>query len=320
MGKKRKVTTEKKTVDNRNGAVVNPAEQSDAAVAVEVAAKSIPKLGRDIQKKYGAALFMLASQYEDPERLPTGLEDLDAILRGGWPKGRISEAWGPQSSGKSTIVLVTIAAVQRMKPGFNKDGSPKVRIAYFDQENTFSPSWAKKHGVDLDRLYLVKALPAEEAGELMLKMIRAKWDLLIVDSIVELLSEKELEKKLSEDSVAALARVLAKLLPKVIHLQSVSPTVLLLVNQVRDDIGSRASFYIGGGSKAPGGQTLYHLDSLRLRIQRKEFIKDKDGLKIGAVVAIKVVKSKVSKEQEECRVFILFDRGIVSAKEAGYEG
>lgn len=280
-------------------------------------ASELADLIKSLRKKYGPEAISLGSEVKPVGRMPTGLSKLDTITAGGWPTGRIIEVWGPQSAGKSTLMYRTIAACQQ--------ANPKARVAYFDLENTFVETWAAKCGVDTKRMLRIGAMTAEEAGELLLKMVRNKWDMVIVDSVVELLPERELKKKVGEQSYAIVATVLSYLLPKIVVLQSSSPTVVLLVNQVRDKIG----FFLGAGAKSPGGHALFHLDSLKLRVQRKEPITgalldptltkivEGMGLKVkpkkeyGYVMAIRVVKSKVSREKEECRVPVIFGHGIV---------
>lgn len=264
---------------------------------------SIEEAIKELEKKYGHPIVRKASKIPKIERQPTGIESLDRILGGGWPKGRISELWGAQGAGKSSLVYKTIAACQKKKDA---------KIAYFDLENTYDESWAIRCGVDPERLEHIAAIAAEDVEILLLRMIRHKWDMAIIDSVVEMLSEKDLKRAATDPKVGALATVLSNLLPKIVVLQSVSPTVVLLVNQVRDKIG----FFMGSGKKAPGGNVLYHLDSIRLEVKRKEFIYDKKGKKrLGYIGAIKVVKSKVSEEQAECRFYISFKKGLVDTEE-----
>jgi len=261
-------------------------------------AKTLDELIEDVRRKFGKGALVFGSELVPVERVSTGISKLDKVLGGGWPKGRITEIWGPQSAGKSSLVYACIAAVQK--------ADPKAKIAYFDQENTFSPDWAELFGIDLKRLVRVAALPAEVVGELIVKMVRAKWDMVVVDSVVELLTQKELERGAEEASYAVVASFLSRLLPKIVILQSNSPTVVLLVNQVRDKIG----FFLGAGEKSPGGHALFHLDTLKLRVQRKGFIESDKGKRIGIEVAMKLVKSKLGGEQNECRLQLVWGKGF----------
>lgn len=281
--------------------------------------QEMARLVADIQKRHGDGIITTGDKVPDIQRLPTGIHKLDKILRGGLPMGRIVEFWGPVSAGKSSLVFKVVGHVQRMNPG--------ARIAYYDLENTYDKAWARRCGADPARLLRVGAVSAEEAGDLLLRMVRDKWDMVIVDSLVELIPESVLEKETGKQTYAPVANVLSSLLPKVVVLQSSSPTIVILINQVRDMIG----FTMGKGKKAPGGNALYHLDSIRLRLQRKEPITgalvEDSWLKLlkavginkirpkenyGYTLAIKVVKSKVSREGAQCRLPVLFDIGILN--------
>jgi recombination protein RecA len=279
---------------------------------------ALADLEKKIKKEHGPHAVTTGDKVPDIGRVPTGFAKLDKILRGGFPKGRITEVWGPQSAGKSTLIFFIIAAIQK--------ADPKARVAYFDLENTFDKAWAARCGIILERLVVVKAMTAERAGDLLLLMVRDKWDMVVVDSVVELIPASVLEKETGKATYAPVANVLSALLPKVVVLQSNSPTVVVLTNQVRDNIG----FFLGKGTKSPGGNALFHMDSLKLRVQRKEPITgvlidptlqkhlDTIGIKspkpkkeYGYIMAIKVVKSKVSREKEMCLLPVLFDIGII---------
>jgi recombination protein RecA len=267
-----------------------------------------------LRKKYKKDVVIKAKDVLPPGRISTGIAELDAVIEGGLPMGRVIEVWGPESAGKSSFILKIIAALQQR--------DPKAKIALYDLENTFDQAWAKRHGVDVERLFVVKGMPVDDFEPLFLRMIREHWDLVIADSVVQMLPEKELAKASDKGTVGVLAGVLSRLLPKVIVLQSMSDTTVVLTNQVRDKIG----YYFGGGKGSPGGHALAHDVSLKIRVQRKDKLLGKDltpemltflGIKkaqpdkeYGYVMALKVVKSKVSTEGEECRIPVLFGRGI----------
>lgn len=260
---------------------------------------SLDKIIGELREKYDPEVIQVASSVKPVARLSTGLAKLDRIIGGGWPMGRITEIWGPQSSGKSSLLYVSIAHLQRT--------NPEAKIAYFDQENTLDVQWAQTLGVDLGRMLHVRAMAADDVIRLVTKLIRRRWDLCIVDSVVELLPEKYLKREVGEgQTYAPVAQVLSQFLPKVVVMQSSSPTTLILVNQVRDKIG----FYAGAGQKAPGGQALFHLDSLKLRVQRREWI-EKGDKKIGYRMSIRVIKSKVGQEQKATTLDMIFGKGIV---------
>ena len=257
----------------------------------------LAKLIEELRAKYGKGSIGPGADVKSPARLPTGVRVLDEVLGGGWPQGRISEVWGPQGAGKSTLCLAAVAAAQATKKG---------DVVWFDQENTFEPSWAKLMGVDLARLIHAGPMAGEDAADLALQYIRAQVPLVVVDSVIEMIPEKELLRGSGEESVGTVARLLARWLPKVVVLQGKSPTVVLLVNQVRDRIG----FFFGETERAPGGHTLAHLDSVRLKVHRRGWLKERDK-KVGYTLAFKVVKSKVGGETREGRVDVNFEKGIV---------
>lgn len=272
-----------------------------------------------LRKKFGKSVVAIAKNVPLPGRISTGMPELDIALKGGLPMGRISEVWGPESSGKSSFLCKVIAALQKAKPN--------AKIAYYDLENTFDHVWAAQQGVDIERLLVIKGVPVDDFEPAFLMMIRDKWDMVIIDSVVEVLPERELVKASDTGTVGVLAGVLSRMLPKIIVLQSMSPTAVILTNQVRDKIG----YYFGGGKGSPGGHALAHDVSLKLRVQRKDKLLGRDltdemkqalGLKgkvqgdreFGYIMALRVVKSKVSREGEECRIPVLFDLGVWSGK------
>lgn len=224
------------------------------------------------------------------------------------------------SAGKTTLVYIAIAACQR--------ANPKAMIAYFDLENTFEKTWAEKCGVDTGRLLVVGPVPAEKVEALLLKFVRERWAMAVVDSIVEMIPQDVLEKEAGKQDYAVVARVMSRVIPKLTVLQGMSPTIVLMVNQVRDKIG----FMFGEGQRGPGGHALHHADSLKLRVQRTSALKGGDltkemlhalGLKradpakkYGYNLAVKVIKSKVSREGEECRLHVLFDHGVFQEAKA----
>ncbi len=266
--------------------------------------KKKPRLEEIIEQlrdKFGSAAVQLGKDVPPISWVSSGVEKLDKMTGGGWPRGRLVEVWGPQSAGKTTIALYSCAAVQRL--------DPKAEVAYFDLENRFNPEWAKICGVDLNRFWRISAIPAEGALDLLIAYVKKEWPLVVVDSVVELLPEKVLKKDADEKTYSPVANVLSANLPKIVVLQTQSPTVVMLLNQVRDKVG----FMFGTGQKAPGGQALFHLDSIRLRVQRKSRITlpGEEKKQVGIETAITVVKSSVGPEGRECRLGIMQGKGIV---------
>lgn len=278
----------------------------------------LARLLEELRGKYGEYVAVPASELPPIKRLSTGAAPLDAILDGGWPEGRVVEVWGPQGAGKTTLCLASAAAVQKAFPG------EKTPVAWFDQENTLDPRWAKTLGVDCDRLLYHPPMAGEDVGDLALQYVKSKVRLVVVDSAVAMVPEKTLLKGTGEHTYSPVASLLSTWLPKVVVLQGLSPTVVLLTNQVRDRVG----FVLGDKVKSPGGRALEHADSLKLKLWRRRAItapgRDADGkatdVQVGYVMAVKVVKSKVGGEGRECRLQVTFGRGIVDAQPDGDDG
>jgi recombination protein RecA len=258
----------------------------------------VAELFKKLRDAYGPNVIKLGSQVKPVRFRSTGIKSLDEIMGGGLPEGRIVELWGPKSAGKSSVLFGAIAAIQR--------DDPKAKIAYFDLENTYDATWAAQLGVATDKIVRVGAMYAEHVGDLVVAMVRRQWTLVAIDSIVGLLPGKELERSLDTATPGILAMMLSRILPKVIVLQGQSPTILVLVNQVRDNIG----FMFGAGTKSPGGHALEHFDSLKVRVQRKDPIKKGDK-QIGYEMALRVLKSKVGVEGRSCVVDFLWGKGFV---------
>lgn len=254
----------------------------------------------DLRKKYGPLVGAAASLVPEVGRLSTGAPALDSILSGGWPKGRIIEVWGPRSVGKSLLCLYGAKAAIEANPKVDKP------VVWFDQENTFEKTWAAKLGVNLDQVLFAPAMAGEDAGDLLLHYIRMNKPLIIIDSVIEMIPEKELVRGTGEESYSPVARLLSRLLPKIVVMQGRSPSILLVTNQVRDRVG----FFFGETERASGGRALEHYDSVKVKMKRMGFFKKGDQ-KVGYELALKLIKSKVGNEQAECRLWVSFERGFV---------
>lgn len=267
------------------------------------------KLLAEIREKYGRGSVSLGSEVKSPERLSTGLKALDEILGGGWPKGRISEVWGPNNAGKSTLALVTAAATQRHFLAGTGFAHCDIPVMWFDQENTYEPIWAARLGIDPLRLRHHGPMAAEDPGDLILQYVRENVPLIVVDSVITMIPEKSLLRASGESEYSPVARFLSSWLPKVVVLQGRSPTVVILVNQVRDRIG----FFFGETERSPGGHVLSHLETVKLKVARRGFIK-KGDVKVGYEAAVKIVKSKVGGETREMRFYVSFAQGVLESR------
>jgi len=197
------------------------------------------------------------------------------------PLGRVVEIYGPESSGKSTIALSTVAQAQ-------KQG---LRCAYIDAEHALDPGYMTALGVDLDELLLAQPDYGEQALEIVDKLIRTgEIGLIVVDSVAALVPKAELEGDMEANQMGLQARMMSKALRKIVALANEHKTLVIFINQLRMKIG----IMFGNPETTPGGRALPYAASVRLDIRKKEDIKDKAGDSIGIKVKAKIIKNKMA--------------------------
>ena len=261
--------------------------------------KALEDAIKTIEKSYGKGSIMKLGEREhvNVDVIPTGSILLDQALGvGGYPKGRIIEIYGPESSGKTTLALEAIAQAQR------KGG----RAAFIDAEHAIDPEYAAKLGVNIDELLLSQPDSGEQALEIAEMLAQSgAIDLMVIDSVAALVPQAELDGVMSDNQVGLQARLMSKGCRKIAGVLNRTGTVVIFINQLRQKVG----VLYGNPETTTGGMALKFYSSIRIDIRRAEAIKLGSDV-IGNTVKVKIVKNKVSPPYKTCVLDMIYGKGI----------
>lgn len=274
------------------------AEKNDTKI------KALSEMMKKINKEKGSGTVRFLSE-ETSLKVPTissGSLLLDKIMGGGFPRGRITEVYGVEGGGKSTLALLACAEAQ-------KTGGT---VAYIDMEQAVNFEWAKKLGVHFDESFIfVQPDSAESAGDIMKAFISSGVvDILILDSIASMIPQQELDGVMEDQQMGLQARVMGKIVRNIVPIAAKSKCAVIMINQLREKIG----VMFGNPETTPGGKAVKYAATVRLDVRRGDVIKDGANV-IGHKMKVKTVKNKIAPPSRMVEIPLLYESGFDSVGE-----
>lgn len=261
--------------------------------------KTLEQVLANIEKQFGKGSVMKLgdNEHREIDVIPSGSLSLDICLGiGGYPKGRIVEIYGPESSGKTTFALHAIAEAQKLGG----------RAAFIDAEHSLDPQYASKLGVNINELLLSQPDNGEQALEICEALVRSgAISIIVIDSVAALVPQAEIEGEMGDSHVGLQARLMSQALRKLSGVINKTNTICIFINQLREKVG----VMFGNPETTPGGRALKFYASVRLEIRRSEQIKDGSDI-VGNKTSIKVVKNKMAPPFKSCVVDIMYGEGV----------